>query len=507
MDDSRGHQRLKSGQLISGRNLLIVVFVIALAAVAVRSCSPANDDIVNGKHSTTSAKQLWSCSMHPQVIQEQPGRCPICHMELTPLRVDETRDAERRHLSHPEAMTGIGKVNHTGRQPMTDVSSGERRIKYWWDPMVSPPYISDKPGKSPMGMDLVPVYEDEAPTGAEVTIDPWIVQNMGVRTAVATKGSLERSLRLVGYLSEAEPNIRDMNLRVSGWVTRLYANTEGMPVKEGAPLFELYSSELSVAVDELIAARRARNVTDGLAAVSVSDRLLSSAVQKLLRLGIGHSQVESLQKLEQAPNSLIFTSPISGHITKKAIVEGSAVKAGDSVLRIVDHSALWLDAQAFENQLPVIRIGSAAQATISPFPGETFQGKVIFIHPHLDPMTRTTTVRFEVQNEDLKLRPGMYGTVNVEVPRGENAILVPREAVIDSGEQQVVFVVHEKGRFEPRQVRMGASGDNGLVEIASGINEGEEVVTSGQFLLDSESRLREAIQKFLRAKQQDSIRG
>lgn len=177
------------------------------------------------------ATELWTCSMHPQVIQEKPGLCPICHMQLTPLKVHAAPTAQ-----------GTAMENHPASSLATQSSPtrSERRVKYWWDPMLSPPFISDKPGKSPMGMDLIPVYEDQASAAPGlVTIDPAVVQNMGVRVALVTEAPLEKSVRLVGYLDEAQPNIHDINLRVSGWIRRLYANTEGQHVEVGDPLFDL----------------------------------------------------------------------------------------------------------------------------------------------------------------------------------------------------------------------------------------------------------------------------
>lgn len=425
--------------------------------------------------------------MHPQVIRDEPGECPICHMKLTPLTVGSSGATQ-------STTPGGSSVRAGGKGP-----AGEQKIKYWWDPMLSPPYISDKPGKSPMGMDLVPVYEDEAPSGTGIIIDPTVVQNMGVRTASVTEGRLSRTVRAVGYLDQAQPNIRDVNLLVSGWIRRLYADTEGMHVREGDPLFELYSPELQVAVEELIGARRtsSRMGDDGVSRQS-ANVLYGAAVRKLELWGLGRSQIESLAKLDRPSETVTFRSPITGHVAKKSAVEGAAVKAGDQVFQIVDHSVLWVDSRVFEQDLPLVTLGQKAKATLIARPGEIFAGEVIFIHPHLDMMTRTATVRIAIPNESLRLRPGMYATVTFETEVTPKTLLVPREAVIDTGTRQVAFVALGDGHFEARQVRMGLSGADGLVQILEGLLRGEQVVTSGQFLLDSESRLREAVQKFLR---------
>jgi Cu(I)/Ag(I) efflux system membrane fusion protein len=419
-----------------------------------------------------SATQLWTCGMHPQVIQEEPGFCPICGMELTPLRADP----------------GIAPA-------------GERRILYWWDPMMDPPYISERPGKSPMGMELVPVYEDEVSAGAAVTIDPVVVQNMGVRVATVREGPLRATIRAVGFVEEAQPNQHDVNLRVSGWIERLYADTEGMHIQRGASLFELYSPELQVGVEELIAARRARAaLRDGTdpGARSAAEALQDAARRKLLLWGLTEEQVERLKRLEHAPRTVPFFSPITGHLVEKEVVEGAAVTAGMRVLRIVDHRTLWLDAQVFERHLPFIKLGQEVTATVPALPGREFGGAIIFIHPHIDEMTRTALVRIELPNDELLLRPAMYATAEIRAELLVRALLVPREAVIDTGTRQIAFVPLEYGRFEPRRVKLGAAGDGGLVQVLEGLAPGERVVTSGQFLLDAESRLQEAIQKHLR---------
>lgn len=478
--------------------LIAIIGLIGLAAGVLFSNSirsfVGRDKSMSADKTTTAtdSNQLWTCGMHPQVIQDHPGDCPICHMKLTPLKVD--------NYPHDHRESG-------STQP-TATPGAERKIKYWWDPMLGPSSISDKPGKRAMGMDLVPVYEDEAPAatgGTAVIIDPTVVQNMGVRSVLVTEAPLRRSIRVVGYLDEVQPNIRDINLLVSGWIKRLHADTEGMHVEEGDPLFDLYSPELRVAIDELITARRSLNTLES--ASDDMDRrtaqtLYDAAVQKLELWDLPRAQIDTLAKLDGAPEVVTFVSPMTGHITEKPVVEGAAVKAGDRVLRIVNHSTLWIDSQVFEKDLPFVRLGQKVQATIASRPGERIEGEVIFIHPHMDMMTRTAIVRMAIPNPDLTLRPGMYATVRLEAELAERAVIVPREAIIDTGERQIAFVIQGAGRFEPRMVVMGYAADNGMVQVMEGLAPGESVVVSGQFLIDSESRLREAIQKFLSEKTQ-----
>jgi len=320
-----------------------------------------------------------------------------------------------------------------------------------------------------------------------------------VRVAMVTEAPLARSVRLVGYLDEAQPNIVDINLRVSGWVRRLHANVEGQHIEDGDPLFDLYSPELQVAVEELITARRARATTSsaGTETGGVAGALYDAAANKLELLGLDPRQIEALAKLERAPAVITFTSPVAGDVTEKPVVEGAAVKMGDRVLRIVDHSALWLDARVFEKDLAFVSVGQHATATLASRPGDTVTGEIIFVDPRVDPMTRTALVRMAIPNQSLTLKPGMYATVRLESQIADRAVMAPREAIIDTGESQVAFVAQGVGKFQPRRVKMGLAGRDGLVQVLEGLAPGEAVVTSGQFLIDSESRLREAIQKFL----------
>lgn len=461
-----------------GATVLVVLVAAGLVAAGVRWSEPIAHWFGGHEHAQAAAaggaKQLWTCGMHPQVIRDEPGICPICHMKLTPL------DAG-----------GAGAAPGAG---------GEKKVKYWWDPMIGPASISDKPGKSAMGMDLVPVYEDQLSGGTAVTIDPVVVQNMGVRVAKVEKGPVRQTIRAVGYLDVAQPNIHDVNLRVSGWIERLYADTVGMHLKKGDKLFDLYSPEVQVAVEELIANRRASGSL-GAGADDVARRttetLLESTRRKLELWGLTPAQIDQLAALDQAPPTVTFFSPITGHLNEKLVVEGAAVNAGDRVLQIVDHSMLWLDSQVYAQDMPFVKLGQKVTATVESIPGREFEGEVIFIAPHLDPTTRTATVRMAMPNPGLALRPGMYATAQVNAELADDALLVPREAVIDTGTRQVAFVAAGEGRFEPRKLKVGVSSTDGMIQILEGLAPGEQVVTSGQFLLDAESRMREAVQKHL----------
>jgi RND family efflux transporter MFP subunit len=419
----------------------------------------------------SEAATLWTCSMHPQVLQDKPGACPICGMQLTPVR---------KEPGAPGA------------------PAGERRPKYWWDPMMSPPYVSDKPGKSPMGMDLVPVYDDEIRAGPTVTIDPVLTQNIGVRVSPVEEGPLVLTIRTVGYLREAETHQHDITLKVDGWIERLHANTEGMFVKKGDPLFDLYSPDVQVAQEELLLAKRALERLPAEAEErlgSDTERLIESARQKLALWNVPKETIDEVLRAGKASATVTFRSPTDGYVVEKMVVQGSAVEARMKLLRIVDQSELWIDAQIYESQIPYVRIGQKARASIRGRPEAAFEGEVIFLSPQINAMTRTAVARIAFPNPELVLKPGQFATVEFSIEVSPRALMVPREAVIDTGVRQIAFVVLDRGRFEPRLVRMGLETGDGRVQILAGLAPGERVVTSGQFLLDSESRMREAIQK------------
>jgi RND family efflux transporter MFP subunit len=450
-----------------------------ISVLAVQNHSRPSSAMTTGRTKDAAEKQWYTCGMHPQVIQDHPGNCPICHMKLTPLKSGDNDDA-------------AAATQPTG-------AKGERKVLYWWDPMLGPSSISPTPGKSAMGMEMAPVYEDQGSAGPAVKIDPAIVQNMGVRTAVVTRAPLVKTVRAVAVIESPESGFRDITLKVNGFVEKLYANQEGMHVRQGDPLLEIYSPDLQVAEEELISAVRANNALDksasGEAVRKESENLVASAKRKLRLWDVAEEDIESLAKLDKAPRTVIFRSPAHGEIVDKAIVQGSAIASGMKLMRIEDHSKMWLKVQVYEEQMPVVKLGQTVEASLEALPGETFAGPITFIYPHLDHMARTSIVRVTIDNPELKLRPGMYATAKILTQPVPDAILVPREAVIDTGTRQIAFIVQSEGRFSPRRVRMGMSGDDDVVQILEGLAPGETVVTSGQFLMDVESRTTEAIYK------------
>jgi Cu(I)/Ag(I) efflux system membrane fusion protein/cobalt-zinc-cadmium efflux system membrane fusion protein len=374
------------------------------------------------------------------------------------------------------------------------VTKKDGKIKYWVAPM-DPTFISDKPGKSPMGMDLVPVYEDGgAPeSSGTVTIDPVVVQNMGVRVANVERGPISRRVRTIGTLDVAENLESVVNLRYSGWVERIYVDETGVAVKRGQALFSIYSPELVSAQEEYLLALRAAGKDSPLA---------RSARARLAFWDLSKGQVARIEPRGKALRTMTVVSPRSGFVLHKNVVQGARVEAGHDLYRIGNLDKIWVNADLYEFDAPWVNLGDAAEMELSFQQGKIYTGRVSFIHPTLNPKTRTLTVRLEFDNPGLSLKPGMFATVEIESQRKADVLLVATEAIIHSGTRQIVFVTPALGRYEMREIATGLVGDENLTEVVSGLEAGDQVVVSGQFLLDSESQLQEAIGKLLEARLQ-----
>jgi Cu(I)/Ag(I) efflux system membrane fusion protein/cobalt-zinc-cadmium efflux system membrane fusion protein len=382
------------------------------------------------------------------------------------------------------------------------VNAAEKKIKYWAAPM-DPTYIRNEPGKSPMGMDLIPVYEDDAQSGSTISIDPVTVQNMGVRTAPVVKGDISRSIRTVGLVAIQEPKQFSVNAKIAGWVEKLYVNETGQQVKKGQPLLEVYSPELVTAQQELILARENLSALSNTQFPEIADgakRLLEASRRRLSLWDVSEKQITQIEQTGQAQKRLTLEAPYTGIVSKKLINEGMYIKPGMMLFEISDLSRVWVYADLYENELPFVKVGQQARVTL-PYVGEKARtAKVTYLYPYVDPKTRTVKARLEFSNPDLRLRPDMYVNVEIQADPRAAVLTIPSEAVLNSGEKKTVFVALGEGKFEPRLVKTGAQGDDGRLEIVEGVKEGELVVTSAQFMFDSESRLREAISKMLAPK-------
>jgi len=378
----------------------------------------------------------------------------------------------------------------------------ERKIKYWVAPM-DPTYIRDKPGKSPMGMDLIPVYEgeEELPEGV-IKIDPVIVQNIGVRTTEATMGPLEMTIRTVGHVTFDEEKVEHIHTKVSGWVEDLYVDTTGEEVRKNEKLLSIYSPELVSTQEEYLQAMRYARVTGSSKFGDVAEggsALLDATRRRLLFMDIDPKQIEELEKRGEIQKTMILRSPVDGIVIDKKVLGGMKVSPGMELYTIADLRKVWILGSVYEYELPFVRNGQEADITLPYEPGMTYKGRVTFIYPYLSPETRTVQIRIEFKNPGLKLKPDMYVDIMIKSRIAEKAVLVPSESVIRTGTRSVVIKSLGEGKFLPQEVVLGPEG-SGMIQVKSGLKEGDKIVTSGQFLIDSESNLRETINKMLEAK-------
>ncbi len=358
--------------------------------------------------------------------------------------------------------------------------------------------VSDHPGDCPIcGMPLVKVGEAAGGASpvdglANVQIDPQRQQLIGLRTAEVTRGPVGATWRTVGKVAVDEANVHHVNIKVGGFVDTVYADYVGKPVKRGEPLFSIYSPDLlSVQQEYLLALRTRKALAEGGVATGAGDDLVDSARERLSLWDIPESEVKRLEETGKPTKNLTMVSPMTGVVTKKDIVMGHRLNEGDMPYEITDLSEVWVLADAYETDLARIRPGMRARLALQAFPNRTFQGKVIFLDPILDPKTRTAKVRLEFANPKGELRPEMFGEVTLEAERREG-LRIPADAVIDSGSKKVVFLALGEGKFQPREIQVGSvNGDQ--VEVRAGLEAGDKVVTRANFLVDSESRLRASL--------------
>ncbi len=405
---------------------------------------------------TTAASedsQLYTCGMHPNVIQEGPGQCPIC------------------------------------------------------------------------GMNLVPMNEDKAVDGAAVTIDSAIIQSIGVRYAEVEVGPVEKTIRAAAHVDFDEDHYAVLSTRTDGWIETLHVTSPGDVVHEGDPLFDFYAPTIYSAQEEFLIARRMGDST-----------LANAALERLRLLGVSEEVIDDI-RANGSRRAITITAPMDGVVvsigsagggggmssssggmdmsdmggvggmgdsgsgmsasTGGTIREGDYVGSGTAVFSIADLSSVWVYAHVYEDELEFVREGLQTELELDYMPGRTFEGVIDYVYPFLDRQTRDIKIRLRFPNPDGDLMPGMFGTVRIESRIEDNGLLIPSEAVIHSGDSRIVFLALGEGHFAPREVRIGVSAGNEMVQVLDGLDEGQTIVTSAQFLLDSESRLREALNRML----------
>ncbi len=404
--------------------------------------------------------------MNPQMTSKAPKKAPD-GMDYVPVYADEAEASGR----------------------------GEKKIAYYRDPM-HPWYTSSKPGKAPdCGMDLVPVYEgDEDVRG--IRVDPNTVQNIGVTVEGITRRKLTKTIRTSGIVEFDETGLYNINTKFMGWIEKLYVDSTGTFVHKGEPLLDIYSPELVSTQEEYLQAVRYRQKMQRSPldeARQAADELVQSARRRLEYWDISEKQIAALEQQNAPKRALTIFAPADGIVTEKMITDGQQVMAGMTLYKIANLSTVWVTADIYQYELDWVRIGEKVDLEVSYLPEKPLQGTVSYIYPYLSAETRTARIRIEVHNTpDFALKPGMFATVKIVSPVAVDAVAVPEQAIIRSGTRNIAVIALGGGYFDPREIRLGVSADS-YVQVLEGVHEGEKVVTSAQFLIDSESNLKAAI--------------
>jgi Cu(I)/Ag(I) efflux system membrane fusion protein len=415
----------------------------------------------------------YICPMHPQIVSDRAGECPICHMDLVPAQTTAapTVGASASPSATPSAAPSAAPVARGFTCPMhADVRS-------------------EVPGRCPhCGMDLVPVPDPKPrsapPDTASITLSLDRVQAIGVRTALVETQQSGDGLRLTAAVEVPEQGRAEVHVRAAGYVEAIHVKDIGVQVKAGQPLVSVYSPEVLQAQQEIVA-MSAWPVTDKLSPPTAAAR------KKLELLGVGKETVDRVIASGQPVRALGISAPISGYVTRKDVVLGSYAMPDKVLFEIADLKGVYLVASAYPHQLAVVRVGDEATFTTPSLPGHVFSTKVDLVYPSVDLSTRTARVRFRVDNRDLNLRPGQFGVVEI-AGKHAHALSIPMDAVIDTGRSTYVFVSKEGGRFDARSVELGEQIGSRFV-VKDGLAEGERVVSGATFLIDAESRLQASL--------------
>ncbi|VAW92267.1 Probable Co/Zn/Cd efflux system membrane fusion protein [hydrothermal vent metagenome] len=403
------------------------------------------------EHGVKHQDSKYVCPMHSQIIRDKEGSCPICGMTL----VEKKQKAK---------------------------GSGEKVISYYRHPH-KPTITSKVPKKDEMGMDYIAIYAEESDDSSNVVISPRIVQNMGVRTEKATKSPLWRRIQTVGYIGFDETKLRHVHLRTNAWIEKLYVKSAGERVKKGDVLFEAYSPTLVNAQEEFLNAYR-----------STSKNLRKASEDRLRALGINSITINEIKKSGTVQQNIKIYADQNGIVSNLNIREGAHVKPSTEILSLADLSSVWLLAEVFERQTDWVKVGQSAEIYLSYLPGNVWEGRVEYVYPSLNQKTRTLKVRIRLENPGEQLKPNMFAAVLIYGGAKNNVVSIPREALIRVGGEQRVIVQVKPGEFSAKNVVSGIeSGD--FIEIKSGIDEGDIVVTSAQFLIDSEASLKASLNR------------
>ena len=443
--------RLSLFAVVTALLTLALSISITAAEKPTEQLTEALDDSAMG-HALKHQDPRYVCPMHAQIVRDEPGSCPICGMDLVEKKVPET---------------GAQKPK-------------QKKLLYWVAPM-DPNYRRDEPGQSPMGMELVPVYDEGVEAGdgdyPAITINPTVKHNLGLRTAKAALQDLQIEIRTPGIVDYDETRISHIHPRAEGWFEKLHVRAEGDPVTAGDVLGDFYSPDILAAQ------------VDFLVALNSSQRgKLDSARNGLRLLGVEEATIKQIEKQRQTQNSVPVTSPASGIVTNLGVREGMYAVPSSETFAIADLDHVWVKVEVYEHQIASLKIGLDAEIRVPAWPERIWRGKIEYIYPQLNARSRTLSLRLSFANADHALKPNMYAEVVIKAAPKQQVVSIPKEALIVTGERKAVVKALGDGRFQPVDVTTGIT-QAGMVEIVSGIEAGDEIVISGQFLIDSESAL------------------
>ncbi len=434
--------------------MLIIVLALGGLGAGIYFAVPA---LRGGGASAPEASSLYTCPMHPQVIQDGPGSCPICGMDLVPMKP---------HL-HDDGTVHGGDDGGSGAE-------------------------ADGANMSAADGDGAADDASSAPAPPIVRVDPAVIQKMGVNTEIVTRREITKEIRAVAHIDFAENAEAVVNARFGGWVEKLYVNITGASVRRGQALAGVYSPELVATQEEYLQLYKSKQ---SLGPSPEVERLLSAARRRLQYWNISAAQIAALEKRGTPSRLLTIHAPISGVVVEKNVVQGAKIAEGTDLFRIVDLSTVWAYIHIPEKDIPFVETGLPVEMIVPQVPGKTFEGRVSFVFPFMRAETRDLRVRVSFANPGRTLKPGMYATLKLRRTLDGEFLTVPSSAVIRTGERTLAFVYRGNGAFEPRIVSVGVTDENDRLQILDGLSEHEAVVTSGQFLLDSESRIQEAVRK------------
>ena len=452
----------------------VATVVTLLAFLVAASCSKQNGSPAN------SNIDYWTCTMHPSVHSKDPGKCPICSMDLVPVI----------KKGGTEAKVSASSSKPQGTREMQGMKGGEVA----------------KGGGEMKGMPGMPGMKEgadaKAPQTSEFVVPVERQQQIGVRWAKVERKPLTHTIRSVGMIVPDRSRNWQFVSRVDGYVQKLNVTSPGQVVDKDAPLLSIYSPDLLTSEREFVELLRMRDEAKSKDARETPQRLIESAKRRLQLWNVTSEQIAELEKTRNASDTLTLLSPFRGVVQSVPVEQGKSVKVGDMLVEVADLGLVWAWAEFYENELSMLQTGQKIAVTAKSYPGQNFDGTVSLINPFLDEMKRTAKVRIDIPNADFKLRPGMYVNAELAMNMGE-ALTVPVSAIMPTGERNVVFVDKGEGKLEPRIVQLGAKyGD--IYEVQSGLQEGERVVASANFLIDAESKVQGALKEFEQEKPEEA---